>query len=410
MSTDSHASVSASDQPAGRAVSRLHNAILLGSLSFGILQFALPIYARQLGASALDIGGVISIFALMITILRPLVGWGIDRWGRKGFLELSLVFYGMSMLIFGFAQSLGMLYAARLVQGIGSSLFWIPAYTVVTELSTRDWGRSVGSVDMFASRGGFVGTFLGFFIILNAGSFAAGWEWAFDLYAAAAFVGAVIIWRFVPETRTKVEVSATDDKAAASSLERKYMLRLMLVVLITSASSSMISPLLIIFLQDRFHADIPMLATAFIPAAVVYAFLPGVLGGLSDRFGRAPLMAAGLVGAGVVSLGMPASISLLFLAFLWVLEAIGLSAASPAQAALVADLAGQNVRGRGYGMYMFAMGLGFIIGPLVGGWLYDAAGHAFPFYANGVILFLGAGLVLWLLRATPRPVVLHGAE
>src|SRR5512146_2172046 len=159
--------LAAPGQPEGRAISRLHNAILLGSLSFGILQFALPIYARRLGASALDIGGVISVFALMITILRPLVGWGIDRWGRKGFLAVSLIFYGLAMLLFGFAQSLGMLYAARLVQGIGSSLFWIPAYTVVTELSTRDWGRSVGSVNMFSSRGGFVGTFLGFFLILN---------------------------------------------------------------------------------------------------------------------------------------------------------------------------------------------------------------------------------------------------
>ena len=166
MSSDPTAPLTAPGQPFDRAISRLQIAILLGSLSFGILEFALPIYARRLGASALDIGGVISIFAVMITILRPLVGWGIDHWGRKSFLAVSLLFYGLSMLFFGFAGSLGMLYAARLVQGIGSSLFWIPAYTVVTELNTRDWGRSVGSVNMFSSRGGFVGTFLGFFMIL----------------------------------------------------------------------------------------------------------------------------------------------------------------------------------------------------------------------------------------------------
>jgi len=62
-----------------RAVSTLRTAILLGSFSFGILGFSLPIYAKQLGASALDIGGMISIFAVMITIARPLVGWGIDH-------------------------------------------------------------------------------------------------------------------------------------------------------------------------------------------------------------------------------------------------------------------------------------------------------------------------------------------
>lgn len=401
MPTQPEPPLAAPGQAADRAVSRLHIAILLGSLSFGILEFALPIYARRLGASALDIGGVISIFAVMITLLRPLVGWGIDRWGRKSFLAASLVFYGLSMLFFGFAQSLGMLYAARLVQGIGSSLFWIPAYTVTTELSTRDWGRSVGSVSMFSSRGGFIGTFIGFFAILNAGTFVSGWQWAFVVYAAAALVGAALIWRFVPETRGPGLADAEEDHPAAGALDRKYLLRLMLIVLLTSASSSLISPLLMIFLQDRFSTDIPTLATAFIPAALVYAFLPGALGGLSDRFGRAPLMAAGLVGAGLVSLAMPTTGSIFFLAFLWVLEAIGLSAAQPAETALVADLAGQNVRGRGYGLYMFATGLGFIIGPLVGGWLYDTAGHALPFYVNGILLFVGAVLVLWLLRRTP---------
>jgi MFS family permease len=408
MSGNPTAPLTAPGQPADRAISRLQIAILLGSLSFGILEFALPIYARRLGASALDIGGVISIFAVMITVLRPLVGWGSDRWGRKPFLAVSLLFYGLAMVFFGFAQSLGMLYAARLVQGIGSSLFWIPAYTVVTELSTRDWGRAVGSVNMSSSRGGIVGTFVGFLMILSAGGFLAGWQQAFGIYAAAALVGAILIWRFIPETRGGDATSATDEKASGG-LDRKYLFRLMLIVLITSASSSMISPLLMIFLQDRFSTDVPTLATAFLPAALVYAFLPGVLGGLSDRFGRAPLMAVGLIGAGVVSLWMPATASILLLAILWVLEAVGLSAASPAEAALVADLAGRNVRGRGYGMYMFATGLGFIVGPLVGGWLYDTAGHALPFYANGVILFIAAALVLLLLRSSPRQPVLERA-
>src|SRR5512141_1261100 len=92
------------DTRAAHGISTLKNAILLGSLSFGILQFALPIYAKQLGATALDIGGVMSIFAIIITILRPLVGWGIDRWGRKVFLAAAFVFYALSMLLFGLAN------------------------------------------------------------------------------------------------------------------------------------------------------------------------------------------------------------------------------------------------------------------------------------------------------------------
>jgi MFS family permease len=254
---------------------------------------------------------------------------------------------------------------------------------------------------MASARGGFVGTALGFTLTFAASTFAVGWQWAFELYAAGALVGALLVWRFVPETRSGRMIAADAD-SAARTLDRKFLLRLMLIVFLTSASSSMISPLLMIFLQDRFTADVPTLATAFIPAALVYAFLPGRLGSLSDRFGRAPLMAIGLVVAGIVSLWMPLAGGILVLAALWVLEAVGISAAAPAEAALVADLAGQNVRGTGYGIYMFASGLGFTVGPVIGGWLYDATGHALPFYANGVILFIGAALVLWLLRRPLR--------
>ncbi len=382
-----------------RGVSTLHRAILLGSLSFGILQFSLPIYAKQLGASALDIGAMMSIFAVMITIARPLVGWGIDHLGRKLFLVLSFVFYALAMGLFAIAQSIGMLYLARFVQGIGSSLLWIPAYTVATELSEHDWGRAVGSVDMSANRGGFFGSFIGFGLMLIVNPFALAWKLSFVVYGVMTLIACVLTWRGVPETRTIQEASAPVEE---SEIDRNRIVRLMVIVLLTSISTAMISPLLMIFLQDKFTTDIAALAKAFLPAAIVYAYLPGYMGGLSDRFGRVPLMAIGLVGAGIVSLLMPSMTSLLMLSGLWLLEAVGLSASTPAQGALIADLTGKNVRGTGYGFYTLASGLGLILGPLLGGWLYDAAGHALPFYVNGITLFIGAGLVVWLLGGTPE--------
>ncbi len=385
-----------------RGVSTLHTAILLGSLSFGILGFALPIYAKQMGASALEIGGMLSIFAVMITIARPLVGWGIDRLGRKPFLVISFLFYALAMILFGIAQSVSTLYLARFVQGIGSALLWIPAYTVATELSEGNWGRAVGSVDMSASRGGFFGTFIGFALMFIVNPFALAWTLSFGMYGLMTLIAALLIWRGVPETRAAPE---SQTPAEDNRLDRDRLFRLMAIVFLTGMSMAMISPLLMIFLQDRFTTDVPELARAFIPAGLVYAYLPGRMGGLSDRFGRAPLMAVGLFGAGLVSLLMPWMTSLLALSGLWLLEAIGFSAAAPAEGALVADLTGKNVRGTGYGLYTFASGLGLTIGPLLGGWLYDSAGHAVPFYVNGCALFLGAFLVLWLLGSRKdRPI------
>jgi len=298
------------------------------------------------------------------------------------------------MVLFSLAQTVNGLYLARFVQGIGSSLLWIPAYTVVTELSERDWGRAVGSVDMSSSRGAFFGTFIGFALMFMISPFVSAWKYAFSFYALLTVAAAFLVWRVVPETRSSREVQKPEGE---DHIDRKHLMRLMAIVFLTGLSTAMISPLIMIFLQDRFTTDVLSLARAYIPAALVYAYLPSHTGGLSDRFGRAPLMAIGLVGAGIVSLLMPSMPSLLALAGLWLLEAIGFSTASPAEGALVADLTGRNVRGTGYGLYTFASGLGFTLGPLLGGWLYDTAGHALPFYVNGVVLFIGAVLVLWLL-------------
>jgi MFS transporter, DHA1 family, multidrug resistance protein len=290
-----------------------------------------------------------------------------------------------------------MLYLARFVQGIGSSLLWIPAYTMATELSERDWGRAVGSVDMSSNRGGFFGSFIGFGLMLMVNPFQLAWKISFIVYGLMTLIASFLTWRGVPETRTKGGLQLP---AGQNYLDRRPLFRLMSIVLLTSISSAMISPLLMIFLQDRFTTDVRALATAFIPAAVAYAYLPGTMGGLSDRFGRIPLMTIGLLVSGLVSLLMPLMPSLVMLSGLWLLEAVGFSAASPAQGALVADLTGKNVRGTGYGLYTLASGLGFILGPLLGGWLYDSAGHAVPFYVNGITLFIGALLVWMLLSGT----------
>lgn len=91
-------------------------------------------------------------------------------------------------------------------------------------------------------------------------------------------------------------------------------------------------------------------------------------------------MALGMAGAGVLSLALPRLPGLVWLIGLYTLTAVGWAMADPAEAALVADLAGTSGRGRAYGLYTFANSLGATIGPLLGGWLYDHVGQAVPFY------------------------------
>lgn len=65
----------------GAHLATLQTSIFLVSFPFGIIAFVLPIYSRQRGASALEIGSLFSAFSLATVLLRPLVGRAIDRAG-----------------------------------------------------------------------------------------------------------------------------------------------------------------------------------------------------------------------------------------------------------------------------------------------------------------------------------------
>ena len=91
------------------------------------------------------------------------------------------------------------------------------------------------------------------------------------------------------------------------------------------------------------------------------------------------------------------------LALLWVLEAVAFAAATPAEEALVVDIGGKNQQGTAFGYYTAAAGLGAVIGPLLGGWIYDTLSAAWAFRANAALLVLGALLIMVLVREPRSP-------
>jgi MFS family permease len=147
---------------------------------------------------------------------------------------------------------------------------------------------------------------------------------------------------------------------------------------------------------------VEVLGWAYLPAALITAFLPSRMGRIADRFGRKKPMIAGLLIGALASALIPHLRSIVPLIVLWAIESLGYTASTPAQRAFVADIAGEDTRGTSYGLYTFAYFLGSTVGPLAGGWLYDNVGHAMPFYLNTVVLFVGALLVAVVLRES-RP-------
>jgi MFS family permease len=88
----------------GYTLGTIRQAILFISLPFGILEFALPIYGKAIGAGALQIGLFFSAFFLMTVLMRPIVGVGLDRYGRRLFFLAGLLSYALTMFVFTFSN------------------------------------------------------------------------------------------------------------------------------------------------------------------------------------------------------------------------------------------------------------------------------------------------------------------
>jgi len=121
-------------------------------------------------------------------------------------------------------------------------------------------------------------------------------------------------------------------------------------------------------------------------AFMQFFFFP-VLGGLSDRFGRRPVLLFSLFGLDYLLLAWAPTIGWLFLGRL-IAEVTGASMTTAA--AYIADISTPEKRTQNFGMIGAAFGLDFIIGPVIGG-LLGVYGSRVPFYAAA-----GISLINWL--------------
>ncbi|MBK8290789.1 MAG: TCR/Tet family MFS transporter [Flammeovirgaceae bacterium] len=123
-------------------------------------------------------------------------------------------------------------------------------------------------------------------------------------------------------------------------------------------------------------------------AIVQFLFAP-ILGGLSDRFGRRPILLGSLFGFGLDYIFLALAPTLPWL-FLGRIIAGALGASFTTAAAYIADISSPEKRGQNFGMMGAAFGLGFVIGPAIGG-LLGAYGSRVPFLAAA-----GLSLLNWL--------------
>src|SRR3990170_3401555 len=111
--------------------------IFVNLVAFGIIIPLLPFYAETFGASPLAIGLLFAVFSVAQLIASPALGSLSDRYGRRPVLIFSLVGTVVSFVMMAMAQSLTMLFVARIVDGLsGGNISTARAYVAdVTEPS-----------------------------------------------------------------------------------------------------------------------------------------------------------------------------------------------------------------------------------------------------------------------------------
>jgi DHA1 family multidrug resistance protein-like MFS transporter len=405
----------ADETATSQTLQTLYEAAFIASCPVGLFLFFLPLYSQALGASATEIGELFAVFALVPILARPLVGRGADRYGRRPFILAGLACFVLAWALYAISARVNILFLARIMEGASSAFLLIPAYALLADSVPSDGrGAAVGHFQSMINLGAFIGGGIGFPLLFAAErlghGIVAGWRLAFCFYAVATLI---MLLRAVRRLREAPHRSRAEPPALQIGSTPRASLRalvpLLLICLGTSLANGVTQPILTLYIREHFTVSLIGILLTFTPAGFVYGIAPALLGRLSDRIGRKRLMVTGLAAAGLVAVIFPFLPHLVFLGAFWVLEALCISAALPAEGAMVADITGGAQRGTAYGLYSFAVGAGATIGPLLGGWVYDHLSPSAPFFVNAIVLPLSALLVLLLPREPRRAPESSGA-
>lgn len=183
---------------------------------------------------------------------------------------------------------------------------------------------------------------------------------------------------------------------------RRGLLLVFMTLFLDIIGIAIIMPVLPTFLEELTGADISTAAVdggwlLLVYAGMQFLFAP-MIGNLSDRFGRRPVLLASIFTFALDNLicALAASYWMLFVGRVLA----GISGASFATAsAYIADVSDDSNRARNFGLIGIAFGVGFALGPVLGG-LLGEFGPRVPFYGAAFLSFINFILAYFLLPET----------
>ena len=356
----------------------------------------LALFAESLGASPERIGVIVSVSTLTGVFLKLPSGALSDIYGRRMLLRIGVIAFGIPPFFYPFISDLNVLTLLRLFHGLATAIFAPSALATVAELYRERRGAALGTYTACTQSGALLGPFIGGYL-----AFAYGYSSAFltaGLFGCAAIVMFYSLHLSPPPPRLH-------DKGLASvwsEMWRGFSIvarnRKVLVTSSTDAAKMIANGALMAFLPlygisvGLNAGEVGLLFT--IQSLTSFISKP-IMGRVSDRMGRQPLIMLGLLICAVTFVSIPHVSELALLLVLSAGFGFGEAVVSSSSSAFVADSSEFKTLGAGMGMQGTIGDIGHASGPLLAGVLIANMSYAGAF---GIIagLQVAAAVFFWL--------------
>ncbi len=170
-------------------------ALLMENIDSTVLSTSLPQIAADIGTDPIHLKLALTSYLLALAVFIPASGWAADRFGPRRVFRLAIIVFALGSIACALAPSLGLLIAARVMQGIGGAMMVpvgrlivlraVPKAGLVNALAWLTVPALIGPV-MGPPLGGFITTYF-------------DWRWIFWINIPIAVLGVVLVSRFIPK-------------------------------------------------------------------------------------------------------------------------------------------------------------------------------------------------------------------
>ena len=261
--------------------------VFIDLLGFSLILPLLPYYAETFNASKFVTGLLIAVYAFMQLIGAPILGRLSDRYGRRPILLISVFGTFIGFLLFGFATTLWMLFAARILDGLtGGNLSVAQAY-ISDVTDARNRANGLGLIGAAFGIGFIIGPVTGG-VLSQYGYNVPGF-----VAAGLALINFILIYAWLPESLTQEKREQLGEKkqpsltldALVTALKRPFTGSLLITRFFFSLAFAIFQTIFSLYALAKFNLSARDTGFVLTYVGILSVFVQGFLvGKLTTRF------------------------------------------------------------------------------------------------------------------------------